>query len=145
MDYVLLAKVRKKREMMKVYGAVGLGGVLGSCLRYLFSLVMSSNNFTSFPWATLVVNISGTFLLPFILFLPMIKRKVNPVILVALTTGLIGSYTTFSTITVEIVMMFHENILVAIGYLISTLIGGLLFSWLGYQTALFVQKGGSSI
>ena len=127
---------------MKIYFAVGLGGVIGSSLRYLISLLFWSGSFPSFPTATLVVNLSGAFLLTFILFHPYTKFKLNPTIRAALTTGIIGSYTTFSTITLEVIMLARENISLMIVYLLMTIFGGLLCSFVGYKTARKIAKGG---
>lgn len=120
---------------MKTYLAVGIGGVIGSSLRYILSLLFLSDGFSTFPWATLTVNLTGAFLLPFIMFHPAIKVRMHPIIGSALTTGLIGSYTTFSTITVEVVHLFQKTLFLAIIYLLVTIFGGLFCSFLGYRSA----------
>jgi|SRR5690625_3231426 len=127
---------------MKNYIAVGLGGVIGSSLRYLISLLFWSENFSGFPMATLIANLSGAFVLTYILFHPYIMSKWNPSFLIALTAGVIGSYTTFSTITIEVVMLARENISQSVIYLLITIFGGLLCSFAGFKTSrIFAKRG----
>ena len=125
---------------MKVYVAVGVGGIIGSSFRYLLSLLFLSKNFSGFTWGTLIANLTGAFLLTFILFYPYTKFKWNPTIFTALTTGVIGSYTTFSTITLEVVFLAKENLLLMIVYLLLTIVGGLLSSFVGFQTVRNIEK-----
>ncbi len=101
-----------------------------------------TENFSTFPWATLLVNLTGAFLLPFILFHPLIKMKLHPTITTALTTGLIGSYTTFSTITIEVVFLFQTSMLLTSIYLLVTICGGLFCSFLGYKSIQKLAGGG---
>lgn len=120
---------------MKVYLAVVIGGFFGSMLRYGIGLILPNIDYSSFPWATFFVNISGAFLLTYILFHPMIQSKFDQVVITGITTGLIGAYTTFSAITVEIIMLSKENFVLAIIYIFSTLLFGLFSSFLGYKYA----------
>ncbi|MBO1005539.1 fluoride efflux transporter FluC [Pseudogracilibacillus auburnensis] len=125
---------------LKLYVAIGIGGVIGSSLRFLLSFLFGTNNFSAFPWATLTVNVSGAFLLTFVLFTPFIKDKISPTIFTAITTGVIGSYTTFSTITVEVILVGKENVFYAFLYLFLTICGGLLCSFIGYKVAKSLKK-----
>lgn len=127
---------------MKFYLAVGIGGVIGSCLRYFISLLFSTANLSGFPSATLIVNLSGAFLLAFIVFHPYITARFNPAIAAFFTTGLIGSYTTFSTIAIEVALLAKENMPMMATYLALTIFGGLLCSFAGYRTARRIAKGG---
>lgn len=120
---------------MKVYLAVVIGGFFGSMLRYGIGLILPNIDYSSFSWATFFVNISGAFLLTYILFHPMIQSKFDQVVITGITTGLIGAYTTFSAITVEIIMLSKENFVLAIIYIFSTLLFGLFSSFLGYKYA----------
>lgn len=132
--------INSMRHFLKTYLAVGLGGVIGSCLRYLISLTMVNEGLSNFPWTTLFVNLSGAFLLPFILLLPIIQSKVNKVVFLAVTTGIIGSYTTFSMITIELFMLFQESFFKSAIYLLLTFIGGLLCSLGGVKVAGLFSK-----
>lgn len=120
---------------LQIYLAVGLGGMIGSVLRYIVSLLFHPEIGVHFPSSTLLVNLSGAFLLAFLLFQPTIKSKINPIFFTGLTTGVLGSFTTFSMIMIEIVSLWQNTQSIAIIYSIATLIGGIICSLLGYLLA----------
>lgn len=120
---------------LQIYLAVGLGGMIGSVLRYIVSLLFHPEIGLHFPWSTLLVNLSGAFLLSFLLFQPTIKSKINSIIFIGLTTGVLGSFTTFSMIMIEIVSLWQNTPSIAIIYCLVTLIGGIICSLLGYLLA----------
>lgn len=119
---------------LKLYLAVGIGGMFGAILRYSFSL-MFVDNCTQFPWATLTVNLLGSFMLPYLFYQEAIRKKVSHTILTALTTGMIGAFTTFSTLTIDVLTLWQNNIILAFGYMFLTFFGGLLLSFGGYKIA----------
>lgn len=125
---------------MKLYIAVGIGGVIGTVLRYLISAIFINNSFTTFPWATFIINLTGAFLLTWIIFQPFFVRRLDPIIFVALTTGLLGSYTTFSTLILEATLLLHNNIITGILYIGFTILGGLLACFLGYIVAMKTSR-----
>lgn len=120
---------------MRPYLAVGIGGIIGTILRYLISSMCWMEQTASFPWSTYIVNVSGAFLLTFILFQPFFLKNLSPRVFIGLTTGLIGSYTTFSTLIVEIMFLWNEATSLALLYLSTTILGGLLASYVGYLVA----------
>lgn len=130
-------------RMARLYLAVGLGGMIGASLRFLMSLLLESNSHTLFPWDTFFVNVTGAFLLTFLLFLPLVKEKIGSTLFTALTTGLLGSYTTFSLIIVELHTLFHHAPMIASLYLMMTIVVGLCSSYLGYISALGLSKKGA--
>lgn len=80
---------------------VGLGGFAGAVLRWLVDGWVSERNPTAFPFGTLVVNLTGSFLLG-VLFAWVIERNVLPAdIRAPVMIGFIGAYTTFSTFMLE--------------------------------------------
>src|SRR5690625_4966967 len=120
---------------MRPYLAVGIGGIIGTILRYLISSMCWMEQTASFPWSTYIVNVSGAFLLTFILFQPFFLKNLSPRVFIGLTTWLIGSYTTFSTLIVEIMFLWNEATSLALLYLSTTILGGLLASYVGYLVA----------
>ncbi|KRG11940.1 fluoride efflux transporter CrcB [Lederbergia galactosidilytica] len=116
------------------YIAVGIAGMVGASLRYLIGLSFQHLWFYDFPLATFLINMVGSFLLGwFTLLLPRLKF-LPPVMIPALGTGLIGSFTTFSTFSVETVeLMIAAKWGITLFYILLSLWGGLLFSWLGYR------------
>lgn len=120
---------------MKSYLAVGIGGVIGTLLRYIISVLFMTDSLTSFPWATLIVNLTGAFLLSWIVFQPYFIKRLDTTVFIALTTGLIGSYTTFSTLMLEVTFLLHQHLTIGILYVSLTIFGGLFACYLGYLTA----------
>ena len=113
---------------------VGIAGMVGAVLRYGLGVYFDHWWFYHFPLATFMINMAGSFILGWLTnFLPKVKW-LHPHIKTALGTGLIGSFTTFSTFSVETVHLISAARWgVAILYVLLSLWGGLLFSWLGYQ------------
>ena len=80
---------------------IGAGGFLGAISRYLVDGWVANATGGSFPWGTLVVNLTGSFLLG-MLFAASVERGVLPAAIRApVLIGFIGAYTTFSTLTLE--------------------------------------------
>lgn len=116
------------------YVLVGIAGIIGALLRYLIGIAFNQWWQYDFPFATFLTNLLGCFILGWLTtFLPRIKC-VHPNIKTALGTGLIGSFTTFSTFSVETVnMMMASKWGIALLYVLLSLWGGLLFAWIGLQ------------
>ena len=107
-----------------------IGAFIGSNLRYLESLVFVTHN--NFPLGTIVANLSGAFLLPFLIHYLQDRYKLSSKTILSLSTGLLGSYTTFSTFTADAYRLFESgNWTYLIGYLVLTIVGGFLFAILG--------------
>ena len=80
---------------------VGAGGFFGAISRYLLDGWVTQLAGSSFPWGTLVINVSGSFVLG-LLFALAVERTALPVsIRPPVMIGFIGAYTTFSTFTLE--------------------------------------------
>ncbi len=79
---------------------IGLGGFLGAVARFLTARFVN-NYFPSFPFGTLIVNVSGSFLLGFIVYSLTSGRNISPEIRDFLTIGFIGAFTTMSTFAYE--------------------------------------------
>ena len=115
---------------MKQFFAVGIGGFFGAMTRYGLSQLIPQEN--DFPYITLCVNGIGCFCLAW-LFTKFPKR--TPVIL-AFGTGYLGAFTTFSTFTVDALLLFEQGKwLIAGSYIASNVGGGLLCAVLGIYFA----------
>ncbi|WP_226579694.1 fluoride efflux transporter FluC [Halobacillus litoralis] len=114
------------------YLYVGIGGLFGASLRYLIGVLFSSPDNT-FPYSTLFVNLTGSFLLA-LLSIGIIERfSLSSRWKAALGTGFVGSYTTFSTLTMDAVLLYERgSVLLSLLYITLSIAGGLAFSLLGF-------------
>ncbi|MEK4384391.1 fluoride efflux transporter CrcB [Solibacillus sp. FSL W7-1464] len=113
---------------------IGIGGAIGAALRYSVSLLFLTNDTAVFPFATVAVNLAGCFLLGMLSSGLELKLIKNPYYLSAFKTGLIGSFTTFSTVSVEVIQLLqHHFYFSAILYIFISAIFGLLFVGFGMK------------
>ncbi|WLR56802.1 CrcB family protein [Mesobacillus subterraneus] len=126
-----------------VYLGVGLGGMLGSLLRYLVSLGTSDILHNGFPIGTLIANCGGSLFLGWFTARIIARRKLNPVLSATIGTGLTGSFTTFSTFSIEtLVMVENGTIWMAIFYVHISAVGGLILAAAGYKLGAGLGRGG---
>ena len=114
------------RAEVPVLLAVAIGGVLGAEARYGLSRAWP-HPVGAFPWSTLLINVTGSFLLGVLLVVierrPGLPRLTRPL----LGTGVLGGYTTFSTFGVDAAQsMHHGRVSVALLYVAITLVSGVL-------------------
>lgn len=80
---------------------VALGGALGAMSRYGVALVVAAFWKRDFPLATLLINVTGSFVLGFLATFAAEKSAIDPLWRLLITTGFLGAYTTFSTFEYE--------------------------------------------
>ncbi|MBN2046443.1 MAG: fluoride efflux transporter CrcB [Anaerolineaceae bacterium] len=104
---------------------VGLGGFLGANLRYLLTDWVAKRWANDFPVATLLVNISGSFLIGLLSALAIGKLNIDPRLRLFFITGVLGAYTTFSTYMLESanLLLHHWHWQAAINLIGSILLG----------------------
>jgi CrcB protein len=81
--------------------AVAIGGAIGSVTRYLVGIGSGKLFGVGFPWGTLIINVTGSFLIGAFVGLFAIKWDLPQVARVFLTVGICGGYTTFSTFSLD--------------------------------------------
>jgi CrcB protein len=121
-------------------GCLSLGGVCGVNARFWLGLWISRWASPQFPWATLVINVSGSFAIGFIT-MSLARWLPHPNLRLFMVTGFLGGYTTYSTFAFESFTLWQRGEKgVSISYMIATLIAGFLAVALGvalaYQVAL---------
>lgn len=94
---------------MRLILAVALGSAVGGVARFLLSAWIEQRTATSFPIATLLVNISGSVLLGFLATWTFESAGVSVETRALLTTGLCGGYTTFSAFSLETIALLEEG------------------------------------
>ena len=112
---------------------VALGGSIGASLRFSFSLLFK--NFLSLNYlfiSTLLVNIIGSFLIGYTIFLLESKNITQDFLKYFIIIGILGSFTTFSTFSFESVeMLVDKKIIQAFLYMFFSLTLCLLFTYIG--------------
>ncbi len=125
---------------LKRYSLIALGGGVGALGRYTL-LNLTQNETVLFPYATILINLFGAFLLTFLINLTSFNLNVEKDLQIAINVGMIGSFTTFSLIMTDIINLLATPILLVIYYLI-TILGGLFVSLLAYLLARFLNPRG---
>lgn len=116
-------------------GAVAAGGAAGSLLRYLIGVWAPRPHPSAFPVATLAINVMGSLALGWLL-----RRlepgavasatTVAPALRAALTVGVCGGFTTFSTFSVEVVTLLQAGRPVrALLYVLVSVAAGVAAAW----------------
>jgi len=110
-------------------------GGLGSALRYAITLWSADRFGTAFPYGTLIVNISGCFLIAVAVQLAAASRW-DAEWHVAVTAGLLGGFTTYSAFNEQTIQLIQSGAAGAAAMNVAvTLIGGLAAGWLGLVVA----------
>ena len=116
--------------------AVGLGGFLGSVARYLLGMMLARES-CAFPFGTLVINVSGAFLIGIIAALSLKNPNIDPRLVLMIKVGLCGGFTTFSTFMNESGLLIKdENYFYFVFYLFGSLALGLLALLFGHWLAI---------
>ena len=89
--------------------SIGVGGFMGAILRFTLSSWVGNATTSTFPWGTLSVNILGSFLIGF-LFLYFQQINLSPTQKALFITGLLGALTTFSTFSLESVLLMQQSL-----------------------------------
>jgi CrcB protein len=118
-----------------VLAAVAVGGMVGSTGRYLLSRAIP-HDAGDFPTATFVTNVLGSFVLGVVVMTLTRRDAPSARLLAFLTTGILGSFTTFSTFAVENVVLADDgHLAVAVAYVAASLTVGIGAAWAGVTVA----------
>jgi CrcB protein len=110
----------------------GLGGFMGTCLRYLTGRLCHLWELGGFPLGTFVVNIVGSFIIGALLGLAERNNFITPTMNVLLVTGFCGGFTTFSSFADDIFLLMQQrNWTIFAIYTSLSIILGVFFVWIG--------------
>jgi CrcB protein len=120
---------------------ISIGAIAGALSRYYLGLWFTQLFGTEFPYSTLIINVSGCFVMGFFTTLTLGRFIViHPDIRLLVTTGFLGSYTTFSTYELDTAKLFQEQSLeVDLVYWLGSAFLALLSLLLGNALAEFVR------
>src|SRR5205085_12213387 len=114
------------------YASIAAGAVLGANLRFIVATWASDRWGADFPYGTLIINISGAFVIGVFLALVADRVGINPLWRLFFATGLLGGYTTFSSYAWEALSLAEDGEWVRGGiYVLGSNGAGLLGVWLG--------------
>ena len=133
-----------RRVEASVLGAIALGGALGGPARYGIAQVVHVAP-GGMPWATLVTNVSGSFVIGLVLALVLERFPPTRYLRPFVATGFLGAYTTYSTFAVETdVLVKDGHVPVALAYVVASLVAGLAAAraglWAGRGVVKYVGR-----
>ncbi len=94
---------------MRTWVGIGVAGALGALARYGLDGFVARRSTSAFPWGTFVVNVTGSFLLGLVFTVLTERASVSPSLRSAITIGLLGAYTTFSTLSLETYRLVEDG------------------------------------
>jgi CrcB protein len=111
---------------------VGIGGFIGSILRFWLATYIGQRMGTRFPYGTFLVNVTGSFLVGFVMAVLTEKTQLSPNWRYLIPIGFIGGYTTFSTFEYETLRAVQDGQF-TIGTLnvVLSIVVGFLMVWTG--------------
>ena len=117
--------------MIKNVFLVGLGGAIGSVLRYIISQILKNQNF---PYSTLIINITGSMIIGLVFGLSMKYANWDAAWKTLLTAGFCGGFTTFSAFSYENILMLQQGkIGLSLIYIFSSVIAGITATYIGLK------------
>jgi fluoride exporter len=124
---------------MREFLLIGAGAVLGANMRYWLTSLFADRFGTSFPYGTLVINVTGSFLLGLVLVLISNRLAVDPGYRLLIGTGFLGAYTTFSAFSYDTIALLERGDIVhATINAVASLLGSLLAAYLGVTLAHWI-------
>jgi CrcB protein len=94
---------------MRTYILIAAFGVLGCWARYAMTNLVQTIYGRDFPYATLSINIGGSFLMGFLFVETLERLTVSPELRTGILSGFLGGYTTFATFEMEILLLVEQG------------------------------------
>jgi len=117
--------------MIKNLLLVAAGGGIGAALRYCIYYFIRNQ---SFPFATLMINVTGSFFLGLIMAYSFKNGDFSEGAKLFIATGICGGFTTFSTFSFENLELLQQGKFnLAFIYIISSVLAAIIAAWLGFK------------
>jgi fluoride exporter len=147
---VIAVTVKPRMEQSRVMkiALIAVGGAAGAVLRYgvagLVQGLLRGRPSEAFPWGTLLINISGCFLIGLLAPLLLERSVLRPEFRLAILVGFLGAYTTWSTFGFETMQLLNAgDYRRALAYALGTNLGCFAAVWLAYKaTTWFMAAAG---
>lgn len=125
---------------MLKYLMVGVGGGLGSILRFWLGSYIGSRMGSRFPYGTFVVNITGSFLIGLVFAFLTARTQWSPNWRYLIPIGFIGGYTTFSSFEFETLRTIQDGqIVMGLLYVAASVVVGFAAVWGGMMAGRAIQ------
>jgi fluoride exporter len=116
---------------MWTYIAIAIFGIFGCWARYGMTNLVQAVYGRDFPYATLSINVGGSFLMGFLFIETLERLTVSPELRTGILTGFLGGYTTFSTFEMEMLLLVEQGAAVKAILYLALSVG------LGFAAAFF--------
>jgi CrcB protein len=129
-----------KNPAIRTPVAISLGAIAGALSRYYLGLWFNQLFGTEFPYSTLIINVSGCFVMGLFTTLALGRLiTIHPDVRLLVTTGFLGSYTTFSTYELDTTKLLEQrSIEIDLLYWFGSAFLGLLSLQMGITVAEFL-------
>jgi CrcB protein len=114
---------------MWTYVAIAVGGTIGCWARYGMTNLVQIVYGRDFPYATMSINLLGSFLMGFLFIETLERLPTSPELRTGILTGFLGGFTTFSTFSMESVLLVEQ------GYVLRAVLYMVLSTTLGFIAA----------
>jgi CrcB protein len=94
---------------MWTYIAIAIGGTLGCWARYAMTNLVQAIYGKDFPYATMSINLLGSFLMGFLFIETLERLTISPELRTGVLTGVLGGFTTFSTFEMETLLLVEQG------------------------------------
>jgi len=122
---------------MQAWLAVAAGGMVGAVLRYAVNVAAAKMADPGFPLGTMIVNVTGSFAMGALVAAMALFWNVSQEMRLFLAVGLLGSFTTFSTFSLDIYTLYERQ---AYGPLVLYTLGSFCLSIVGLVLGLAVIR-----
>jgi fluoride exporter len=114
------------------YFAVGVGGFVGSIVRFWLATYIGQRMGTRFPYGTFLINVSGSFLIGVVMTILTERTHLSPTWRYLIPIGFIGGYTTFSTFEYETLRAIQDGqFTIGLLNIVLSVVLGFLMVWTG--------------
>jgi CrcB protein len=131
-------------ETLKAYIWVAVGSAIGGMSRFWVSRAVAESVGEKFPWGTIIINITGSFLIALLGALALPEGRLNTsriFVTQFLMVGICGGYTTFSSFSLQTLNLAREGQwLWAGGNIVISVVACLIACWLGFILGQVLNK-----